>query len=186
MDRLKRVINNNLSGRQVLVWVIVTNLVFALMLLVTIPRTVAFANGMKLLDLMPGGYDFEYVRLLLDTLGEEGRGIYLNLQIPVDMIYPFLFGVSNCLLLAFVLKKLNKLDSFLFYFCLFPMIGAVADYLENIGIITMLRSYPDLSEKVVRVTNGFTLCKSISSTIYFTVLTILLVSWGVKSIASRR
>ena len=47
----------------------------------------AFSGGMKLLDMMPLGYDMDYINTLFETLGEKGRDIYLYNQIPVDMIY---------------------------------------------------------------------------------------------------
>jgi hypothetical protein len=65
--------------------------------MVTIPKTMAFANGMKLLDMMPAGYDFDYVIKLFNALGENGRKTYLTSLIPVDMIYPLLFAVHELL-----------------------------------------------------------------------------------------
>lgn len=97
MNKLKKIINNNLAGTKVLVLFALTNIVYAFMLIITIPKTMRFSNGMKLLDMMPTGYDFEYINTLFDTLGEKGREVYLYNQIPVDMIYPFLFGISYCL-----------------------------------------------------------------------------------------
>lgn len=97
MNKLKKIINNNLAGTKVLVLFALTNIVYAFMLIITIPKTMRFSNGMKLLVMMPTGYDFEYINTLFDTLGEKGREVYLYNQIPVDMIYPFLFGISYCL-----------------------------------------------------------------------------------------
>lgn len=36
--------------------------------------------------------------LLLSALGENGRHAYLFHQLPFDMLYPFLFGVTYCLI----------------------------------------------------------------------------------------
>jgi len=52
---------------------------------------------MKLLDMLPTGYNQDYVSELFRTLGENGREIYLTNQIPVDMIYPLLFGLTYSL-----------------------------------------------------------------------------------------
>ncbi len=79
------------------------------MLAVTIPKTMAFSNGMKLLDMMPLGYNAEYVKTLLTTLGADGRAIYLFQQIPIDMIYPFLFAFSYCLTMGYFLKKTQQI-----------------------------------------------------------------------------
>ncbi len=150
------------------------------MLFVTIPKTVAFAGGMKLLDMMPQGYDFEYVSELFNKLGEEGREVYLFNQIPVDMIYPFLFGMTYSLLIAYFLKKLDKLNTPFFYLCLVPIIAGIADYLENFGIITMLNDFPDLSMTQVNVTNIFTLIKSLSTTLFFLILIVIIIIVGVR------
>lgn len=152
------------------------------MLTITIPRTMGFSSGMKLLDMMPTGYDLNYVSQLFTSLGENGRLTYLTNQIPVDMIYPLLFGLSYCLLLGYFLKKLNKLNSPYSYLCLLPIIAGIADYLENIGIITMLKNYPELKGATVYTTNTFSVIKSISTSIFFIALIVLLVTLGIKAI----
>jgi len=182
MKRLTKFIENNISGKKVLGLFILTNVVYTFMLTVTIPKTMEFSNGMKLLDMMPTGYDFNYVSELFSSLGENGRETYLTNQIPVDMIYPLLFGLSYCLLFGYFLKKLNKLNSPYTYLCLIPIIAGIADYLENIGIITMLNNYPDLTETMVNATNTFSVIKSISTSIFFIALIVALITLGIKEL----
>ena len=180
MKRLIKFIAKNISGKKVLGLFISTNLVYTFMLTVTIPKTMEFSEGMKLLDMMPTGYDLNYVSELFTSLGENGRLTYLTNQIPVDMIYPLLFGLTYCLLLGYFLEKLNKLNSPYIYLCLIPIIAGVADYLENIGIITMLKNYPNLNEIAVNTTNIFSVIKSISTSIFFIVLIVILITLGIK------
>ncbi|NNL15896.1 MAG: hypothetical protein HKO81_04560 [Flavobacteriaceae bacterium] len=180
MKRLIKFIEKNISGKKVLGLFILTNLVYTFMLTVTIPKTMEFSNGMKLLDMMPTGYDLNYVSELFTSLGENGRLTYLTNQIPVDMIYPLLFGLSYCLLLGYFLKKLNKLNSPYNYLCVIPIIAGIADYLENIGIITMLKNYPELKETAVYTTNIFSVIKSISTSIFFIALIVILITLGIK------
>jgi len=180
MKRLNKIIEKNITGKKVLGLFILTNLVYAFMLLVTIPKTMVFSNGMKLLDMMPTGYDFNYVNKLFITLGETGRNIYLTNQIPVDMIYPLLFGISYCLVMAYFLKKLNKLNTPFIYLCLLPIIAGIADYFENIGIITMLKTFPDITETMVNTTSIFSVIKSISTSIYFITLIVILILFSIK------
>jgi hypothetical protein len=99
MKRLTKFIEKNNSGKKVLSLFILTNVVYVYMLKVTIPKTMEFSNGMKLLDMMPTGYNQSYVHELFRVLGENGRKMYLTNQIPVDMIYPLLFGLTYSLLL---------------------------------------------------------------------------------------
>ncbi|WP_298496029.1 hypothetical protein [uncultured Algibacter sp.] len=180
MNRFIKILEENISGKKVLSLFILTNVVYLFMLFVTIPKTMGFSNGMKLLDMLPTGYNQEYVNKLFRALGENGRKIYLTNQIPVDMIYPLLFGLTYSLLLAFFLKKLKKLKSPFIYLCLLPLIAGIADYLENIGIIAMLNSYPDLTETIVIVTNTFSVIKSTSTSIFFIALIVILIILGIR------
>tara|TARA_R110002096_G_scaffold332841_1_gene526849 strand:+ start:9272 stop:9838 length:567 start_codon:yes stop_codon:yes gene_type:complete len=177
---LNKIIEKNISGKKVLGLFILTNLVYAYMLMVTIPKTIAFANGMKLLDMMPAGYDFDYVIKLFNALGENGRKTYLTSQIPVDMIYPLLFAVSYGAVMAYFLKKINKLNTSFMYLCILPIIAGIADYLENTGIISMLNSYPNFTETIVNTTNIFSVIKSISTSVFFIVLIVILILAVIK------
>lgn len=185
MEKIKEIIDRGLTGKKVLLFFVITNIVYAIMLLVTIPKTMTFSNGLKLLDMMPLGYDSEYINRLFETLGDTGRYVYLTNQLPVDMIYPFLFGVSYCLLIGYFLKKINKLNSPFFYLCFLPIIAGIADYAENFGIITMLNNYPNLSQISMDATNIFTLVKSMTTTAFFLALIITLLVLGIKTIKER-
>lgn len=186
MERLRKFIDKKLTGKMVLSLFVITNIVYAIMLIVTIPKTMTFSNGMKLLDMMPMGYDSIYINALFEALGEKGRQVYLYSQLPVDMIYPFLFAISYCLLIGFFLKKLNKLNSGFFYLCLLPIIAGIADYFENFGIIKMLNNYPDLSQVLMDATNIFSVVKSMTTTVYFVALIIILIMLGIKTMKERK
>ncbi|SDQ54763.1 hypothetical protein [Flagellimonas zhangzhouensis] len=170
-------------GKIVLTLFILTNAIYLYMIMVTIPLTMNFSNGMQLLDMKPSGYDFNYVNELFKSLGENGRKTYLTKQIPVDMVYPFLFGSTYSLLMAFFFKKLQKLKPPYSYLCFVPVVAGIADYAENFGIISLLKNYPELLETSVVLTNTFTLIKSVSTSIFFIILLIVLVSLGLQAVA---
>jgi hypothetical protein len=175
---MENLIKKNISGKKVLFLFILTNTIYALMLAITIPKVMGLAGGMKLLDMMPTGYGPEYANTLLNVLGDKGRNTYLYNQLPLDMIYPLLFAVSYCLLLAYILNKLGKLNGYRFYLCLLPLFSGLFDYCENIGIIIMLNSYPHNSTLLTQTTSVFSILKSSSTIIYFTILTIFLIALG--------
>ena len=186
MKKIKKIIDENSTGKSVLLLFVLTNIVYAIMLIITIPGVMAFSNGMKLLDMMPAGYDSTYITSLFEALGENGRLAYLYSQLPVDMIYPFLFGISYCVMTGYFLKKINRFDSSLFYLCFLPVIAGIADYLENFGIIILLNEYPRLSEISVNATNYFSMLKSMTTTAFFIVLIILLLLLGINTLKERR
>lgn len=184
MEKFIKQLKKQQSGKKVLVLFLLTNIVYAYMLLVSIPATMEFSNGLQLLDMMPAGYDLEYVNTLFETLGNTGRQIYLTKQIPVDMIYPLLFGISYAAVLAYFLSKLPKLNHNYLYLCLFPIIAGIADYIENIGIVTMLNAYPTVTETSVHTTSIFSIIKSSTTSIYFIILIIVLIVLGIRRLKS--
>ncbi len=129
----------------------------------------SFSHGMNLLDMMPTGYSHEYVSSLLSTLGNGGRDAYLYHQIPVDMIYPFLFGVSSCLVLAYFLNKFNKLKGSLFYSLFYSSFRAFWNECRNNW---NAKSYPNNSVLLSQITSTFSILKSGCTVTYFIVLTI--------------
>mgnify|MGYP007089981715 CR=1 FL=1 len=152
------------------------------MLAVSIPKVMSYSNGMKILDMIPSGYDITYVNSLLNMLGEKGRSVYLFNQIPIDMFYPFFFGITYSFIFAYFLKKINRLESKLVYFSFLPLFAGFFDYMENIGIIILLNNYPNYSELMVKTTNAFSILKSSFTTIFFISLILLLVVFGINKL----
>jgi hypothetical protein len=177
---MEEILIRHSSGKKVLIWFLLANLFYILMVVITIPKVMHFANGMKILDMLPTGYDFEYVNNLLLALGDAGRSAYLFQQIPLDMIYPFLFAASYSLLLVFLLKKLDKTETLWYYLAYLPLVAGLSDYAENLGIITLLNQYPDISETSVQVSNVFSLVKSASTTVFFVALLVVLIWTGIN------
>ena len=170
------------SGRVVLFSVILTMAVYLLMLLNTIPKVESFAPGIALFDLSPSGYSYQHAASLLGTLGETGRSVYLYQQLPVDFIYPGLFAISYSLLLIWLFAKGFKPESKIFYLAIVPVLGGLFDYLENVCIVLMIKSFPDLSQELVTVASSFSVLKSIFTTGFFFLLLIGFVAYIVSLI----
>ena len=75
-----RLIKQNLQGKKVLLFFLVTLMVYLAMAIFTIPKLEAITNGLKIFDLRPFGYTFQEASLLINTLGESGKSIYLHQQ----------------------------------------------------------------------------------------------------------
>ena len=175
---MRNLISKNLKGKIIIPLFLLAGIFYTIMLTITIPKVTGFSNGMKILDMMPTGYDAAYVNTLLNTLGEKGRNAYLYNQIPFDMVFPLFFGISLCLIFAYILKRLGKLEGSLFYICYLPLISALFDYGENIGIITLLNSYPNQINLMAQITNVFSVLKSSTTTLDFIiVITLLIALW---------
>lgn len=158
------------SGKTVLILFIMTMSIYLLMLFYTIPMVESYASNMALFDMSPSGYSYQDATSLLEELGNEGRQMYLSRQLPLDFIYPGLFAVSYTMLLIWLFSKSFKGTSRIFYLAFIPALGGLFDYLENIYIILMINSFPDLSTGLVRIASTFTLLKSIFTTVFFILL----------------
>lgn len=146
----------------------------------------AFADGMKLLDMLPFGYDAQYVQLLFDTLGEEGRHAYLTRQLPLDMVYPGLFAITNSLIMVYFLSKMDKFKGWVVNLAFVPVVVGLADYAENAGIITMLLKYPKQTDMMVELTSTFSLVKAMSTTVYFVSLMVVLIAYAIMYFRKNR
>jgi hypothetical protein len=142
------------------------------MLFYSIPAISVFAPEFPIFDMSPLGYSFDYANKLLDSLGTEGRELYLTIQLPLDFIYPGLFSITYSLMLVWLFGKIFKTNSKVYYFALVPFLAGIFDYIENIFIIKMINSFPDLQVATVKITSTFTILKS-SFTMFFFILLIV-------------
>lgn len=66
-----------------------------------------------------------------------------------------------------------------------PIVAGLADYLENLGIITMLKKFPELTDFSVNITSAFSLIKALSTSIFFIILILVLLAVGFKNITRK-
>ncbi|MBT5708737.1 MAG: hypothetical protein HOI66_20665 [Verrucomicrobia bacterium] len=158
------------SGKNVLLLFVLTMAVYMLMLLVTIPRVQSYAPDTALFDLSPTGYSHSQALTLLQTLGHAGRDAYLFPQLALDFVYPGLFAICFSLMLIWVYSKRVPSQSKLWYLAMLPALGGIFDYVENILIIRMIFTFPDVTEGLVSASSWFTLLKSVFSTASFLLL----------------
>ncbi|MCU0444816.1 MAG: hypothetical protein MUE85_07840 [Microscillaceae bacterium] len=174
---MKSLIERNLSGKNVIISLVLANIVYGIMLGITIPAVLQYSGGKQIFDLLPTGYSPAYAHQLLNALGEKGRTAYLYQQIPFDLMYPLLFGISYCLLLAYILRKTNRWESGFYWVCIFPLIGGLSDYFENFCVIGLLTQYPNFSDNLVLMASFFSISKSLFTSLYFLGLIYALGLW---------
>jgi hypothetical protein len=174
-------LNRKPSGQLVLWLFGITTCVYLAIILYSIPAVLEQAPEMKLFDMSPGGYSYEYATELLEVIGPEGREKYLWLQLPIDFIYPGLFAVTYTLMLIWVFSMRFRAESKIFIMALVPATAGLFDYIENIGIAMMIKSYPNLSSGLVQFTSTFSILKSI-----MTIASYILLTYGLLLLAAKR
>lgn len=173
------------NGKTVLLLFIAANGIYITMLAYSIPKVMAFSGGLPLFDMSPMGYSYSDAMALLDQLGEQGRHLYLTLQLVLDLFYPALFGLCYFCLTQWLIAAGKVNHQFWQTIARLPLFVCLFDYSENIGIGMMLTQYPSISESLVSVTSFFTLVKSLLTMTYFLGLIALLVLLAYKVITKK-
>jgi hypothetical protein len=94
-------------------------------------------------------YSFNEVKTDFDKLGIEGRKVYRSAIGVVDMLFAVFYGPLFILVLAWLLKRLKGRNSNWILLSLFPLIGILFEYLENFNTLSLLDSYPAITESSV-------------------------------------
>ena len=165
-----RLMQSKASGKNVLLLFVLTMAVYLLMLQVTIPRLQSYAPDTALFDLSPTGYSHPHAMTLLESLGHDGRSAYLFPQLALDFVYPGLFAICFSLMLIWIYSKRIRPDSKLLYLAMLPALGGLFDYVENILIIQMITTFPDVTKGLVSAASSSTVLKSAFSTASFLLL----------------
>jgi hypothetical protein len=109
----------------------------------------AAAPGQQTPDLLPLVGRAE-LYTLIDALGQAGRAAYMPIA-DLDMIYPVVYGVFLSLALAWGLGK-RALESQLWrVVLLLPLVGVIADYIENLSARSLLAGWPERADGVASV-----------------------------------
>lgn len=108
---------------------------------------------------------------MVEQYGQAARDYYATVEMTIDVIYPLVY---TCLF-AVILSLLYYRKSYrpFAHVNVFPFVTLILDYLENITIVSLLKSYPDQSMTVA------TFCEIFKMLKWFTfAVTALLVIYG--------
>ncbi len=168
--RVNQAFIQSANGRILWVLLSATTSVYLAIVLYSIPIVVAESPGTRLFDMSPTGYTADDASHLLTAIGETGRARYLNLQLPLDLVYPALFGVTYTLLLFWLFQKTCASGSLLFRLAWIPVLAGAFDYLENIGVYVMVTQYPLVSDPLVRASSICSVIKSGATVMVYVLL----------------
>ena len=151
-------------------------LIYLLMINVTLAHIEA-VSGQVPFDMRPFGYRPADAVELLDALGAEGRAYYLSQQIPLDTLYPAtlalaLVAAMNWFGRCMPSRKLVRVGIIL------SVCAAFGDYGENLGIIAMVRTWPDLPVPLVYATSTASIAKSVSTTLAVFLAILIATVWA--------
>lgn len=149
-----------------------------------IPAITQHSKGAEILD-NTFNYTPEHVYQLFSVYGDEGRRLYLAYLLIFDFVYPILFALTNTVLLAYLFEHLFPNTGFFRYLYLIPLVTLPLDYMENIGILTLLLSYPTQLAGVVAITSSITMTKLIAVNFLFFITLVAIISTLTKTVYYR-
>lgn len=121
-------------------------------------------SGQRPFDMRPLGYGPTEAAALLDALGPEGRAYYLSHQIPLDTLYPAMMALTLIAAMRW-LGRHTPGRTLVNLGTVVSVGAALCDYAENLGIVVMIQSWPNLSDPLVQSASTATIAKSVLTTL---------------------
>lgn len=140
------------SWKGILSLLVIYSMVFGA-ILVTLGQLTNLTGGLGILD-FDRGYSMDRVHEVLGSYGPDGMALNARIQF-LDLFNPALYSlILACL--TFLLWKGRGPN----WLPLVALLGGIGDYLENITLFLMARSYPDISEGLVNLSSNLSLIKN--------------------------
>ena len=142
-------------------------------------------TGLRAFDMRPTGYSLADALALISALGEEGRRVYLTVQVPLDTVYPALLAISSASSLYWLSQSFGSTARWYRAVATVAYCAAIADYAENGLIVWMINAGLGVPQTLVSAASLATVSKSILSTIVFATLLIALAEFAVRRLRQR-
>ncbi len=110
---------------------------------------------------------------ILDGFGENGRALYRNIELSVDIIYPIIYTVAFGLLISWLFARLISETNWFWRANLLPVGALLFDLFENTSIAILINGYPNPPLFVATLASIFTPIKW-----FFAFASILLIVFG--------
>ena len=165
------------NGRNILI-------LLGLFLLINLYAIPAFYPKFQTLDMLssytpPEAYHY------ISSYGEQGRQLYLIIELTLDLIYPPISALLFSLLILYTFQRAFPIQTWSHKLALIPFAVMLADYLENASIVTMLLKYPRQLPTVAKMSNVFTVTKFDLSWLEL-IFVLGFIGWFVRAVRTRR
>ncbi len=104
-------------------------------------------------------YSADDLYRMAEAYGKEGRSAYIRARFTFDLVWPLVYLLFLATAISWVYAAAFAPGSIWRLLNLFPVLGAVFDYLENVGAVLVMARYPDSTPVVDVATPLFTAIK---------------------------
>lgn len=140
-------------------------------------------GGANILD-FEFGYNQVEAYQMLTALGTDGRSFYLTKILPLDFPFPFVYSLCFAGWIALLIKRTTNRD-YNKFLLLLPVFTMLFDWIENVGVISMLNSYPNLSGWAVSLASVAGMLKTVFTIGNIVVIGLLFIIFLIKRRAGR-
>lgn len=144
-------------------------------------------NGATILD-FKFGYSTADAHNMITALGKQGRAFYLTKIIPIDFPFPLAYMLFYAGWIALLVKHVAPSGAAKLLLTL-PLLAMLSDWIENVGIIFILKQYPDIADKAAALASASGILKSLftqGSIIAIIVLLVILIINKILKIVHKR
>ena len=127
-------------------------------------------------------YTPEQVFTTLEAFGQPRRDAYKIVELTADIIYPVIYTIAFGLLLTWLFKRAFKGDQAIQRFNVLPIGAWLFDLLENLGIVAMLNTFPNIPAGLAWATAIFTITKWLFAVTSIALIAIALLAWGIRNV----
>ncbi|MDX9991667.1 MAG: hypothetical protein RBS68_06400 [Anaerolineales bacterium] len=120
------------------------------------------------------------------ALNAEGRAFYLLVELTYDIVYPISYMLFYGLALTFLLNRITAPGSIARRLNLLPVVAFVFDMLENVGVISLLVSFPAQSAALAGFVSVVNSVKWVFALSGMVVLLGALILWIVKKVSGKK
>jgi hypothetical protein len=106
------------------------------------------------------GFNPQKTLQMVADYGDAAREYYAKTEMTTDVLYPIVYTLLFCIILTLLFR--NKTYKPFSFINLLPFAALVFDFLENITIVTLLKSFPNTSETVAFLCEIFKMMKWLS------------------------
>ncbi len=154
MEILSSILEKTSTKRGLLLLVALYALVFGL-IISTINKLVHITGGIGILD-FDRGYTRSRVIEVFGSYGEAGMSLYSRIQM-LDLINPAVYSLLISSLVCLSVRRSKAI-----WLVIVPLLAGLLDYLENLTLYLLVKSYPNVSEGLVSLSSTLSIIKNIA------------------------
>jgi hypothetical protein len=142
-------------------------------------------GGVNIPDVEMTGYSPQRVYDILTAQGEAGRAFYLHYIVPQDFPLPLFYALFFAIALTLLARRLFPANHPLQRIGLLGLCAGLADWGENLSLLTLLVSYPQRLDTLASVASTFTVIKATLSLLNIGLILAGFVWLVVKTLAAK-